>query len=384
MQRNLLYSLTLMLGLLTSGCANPPSLPLQAPHARARFRGTTPDPASHQPAPVGTYRAAAVSGDYVGYPLLEKFIGRMVAEQGYTREYLDGLFSQAHRKQWTIDYMSRQAPVAGGKPHPGAWSRYRAKFLDEQHIAKGAAFWRLYAESLRQASERYGVPPEYIMGIMGVETFYGGNVGHHRVIDALVTLAFDYPRRAAYFTEELANFLIMARDEGVDPSQPVGSFAGAMGLGQFMPGSFSRWAVDFDGNGRRDLWNPEDAIGSIANYFAQHGWRSTEPVATPAVASDPVAETLESGFDKRYPLASLAKVGIRPVKTCPTDEARLLRLSTHKGQEYWLGHENFHVLTRYNNSTHYAMAVHQLAQAIKERYTGAALPNKGAAKAYTR
>lgn len=317
---------------------------------------------------MGQYRAATVSGDYAGYPALEQFIERMAGQSGYSKEYLNGLFSQAHRKQWTIDYMNRQAPVPGAKPSLGSWSRYRDKFLDEQHIGKGAVFWSRHADALRQASERYGVPAEVIMGIMGVETMFGGNMGNHRVIDALTTLAFDYPRRADYFTEELANFLLMARQEGFDPSQPVGSFAGAMGLGQFMPGSFLRWAVDFDGDSRCNLWDAEDAIGSIANYFAQHGWRPGEPVVTPAVASDPVAETLESGFDKRYPLASLTRVGIHPVQACPVDEVRLLRLSTRKGNEYWLGHENFYVLTRYNNSTHYAMAVYQLAQAIKARY----------------
>lgn len=368
----------LLLGLLLlSSCASQPPTP-SVPPEWAKSGGTADAPKAPPatpklPAPVGYYRAATVTGDYAGYPALTQFIERMVSEHGFNREYLNGLFSQARRKQWTIDYMNQQAPVpsGGSKPRPGGWTTFCARFLDEQHIAKGAAFWRQHAQALQQASERYGVPPEYVLGIMGVETIYGGNVGNHRIIDALTTLAFDYPRRADYFTQELTDFLTMARSEGFDPSQPVGSFAGAMGLGQFMPGSFLRWAVDFDGDGRRNLWDPEDAIGSIANYFAEHGWRPAEPVATPAVAGSPAVQNLEAGFDTHYNLATLAGAGVRPLQACPANEdLRLLRLRAKSGDEYWLGHQNFYVITRYNNNTYYAMTVHQLAQAIKARYMG--------------
>lgn len=381
MKRRLTPLLVLALGLsLLAGCAG------QTAKGRANA-ATAPQGATSNPADadivrlpqIGGYRASSVSGDYAGYAALERFIDRMASRHGYTREYLNGLFSQVHRKQWTIEYMNRQAPPSAptpgfvGKPSTGGWSRYRAKFLDEQHIGKGAAFWAQHADALQKASERYGVPPEYIMGIMGVETIFGANMGKDRVIDALSTLAFDYPRRAEYFTEELANFLVMARKEGIDPAQPVGSFAGAMGLGQFMPGSFLRWAVDFDGDGRCNLWNPKDAIGSIANYFAAHGWRPSEPVVTPAVASKAIVDSMEYGFDTHYSLTALIQAGVQPLQSCPVEDVRLLRLSTHGGTEYWLGHQNFYVLTRYNNSTHYAMAVHQLAQAIKERYKGVVL-----------
>jgi membrane-bound lytic murein transglycosylase B len=320
-----------------------------------------------RPAPVGPYHARTLTGDYAGYPTLERFIERMAARHGYAREYLYGLFSQAQRKQWTLDYLSRQ-PQPGAKPRPGGWSRYRAQFLTEKHISTGAAFWSRHAGALRQASARYGVNPEHIMGIMGVETVYGGNVGNHRIIDALTTLAFDFPRRAEYFTEELESFLVMAREEGMDPSAPVGSYAGAMGLGQFMPSSFLRYAVDFDGDGRRDLWNPEDAIGSIASYFAGHGWRSGQPVVSPAVVDGPEAGGLESGYDKQYPLSFLSSHGVRPTYYYPgLESARLLRLSAADGDEYWLGYDNFYVITRYNHSAYYAMAVYQLGQAIKTR-----------------
>ncbi|TAN50510.1 MAG: lytic murein transglycosylase B [Methylococcaceae bacterium] len=376
--RNPLPIQKLMLGLLLlTGCATQqPMTPI--PPEWAKTGGTadasgTAKTINRQATPVGHYRAATVTGDYAGYSDLNRFIERMVNEQGFSREYLNGLFSQAHRKQWTIDYMNKQAPVpsGGAKPRAGGWTTFCARFLDEQHIAKGAAFWRQHAQALQRASERYGVPPEYVLGIMGVETIYGGNVGNHRIIDALTTLAFDYPRRAEYFTQELTDFLLMARNEGFDPSQPVGSFAGAMGLGQFMPGSFLRWAVDFDGDGRRNLWDPEDAIGSISNYFAEHGWRPSEPVATPAIANSPVVQNMEAGFDTHYNLTTLTAAGVRPVQACPVnDDLRLLRLRAKSGDEYWLGHQNFYVITRYNNNTYYAMTVHQLAQAIKARYMG--------------
>jgi membrane-bound lytic murein transglycosylase B len=361
--------------LLVAGCAHQQSTntgkyPPRSPQRPAKIPAVPPVPESSRGfgSPDGRYAARYITGDYAGYPALERFIDKMVSRYGYSREYLYGLFSDARRKQWTLDYLGRE-PKPTAAPRPGAWSRYRAKFLTEKHISAGASFWARHASALRQAQARYGVGPEYILGIMGVETIYGGNVGNHRIIDALTTLAFDYPRRAAYFSEELENFLLMARDEGFDPSQPVGSYAGAMGLGQFMPSSFLKFAVDFDGDGRKDLWNPVDAIGSIANYFAGHGWRPGEPVVAPAIVSSPAARGLQCGLDTRYPLASLASYGIRPAAISPrAGSVRLLRLSTDSGDEYWIGYDNFYVITRYNHSTHYAMAVHQLAEAVKQRY----------------
>lgn len=316
----------------------------------------------------GHYAAAGLSGDYAGYPEAERFIDTMVTQHGFSREYLYGLLSQAQRKQWTIDYMNREKPTV--KPKPGGWTRYRAKFLDDQHIAAGAAFWSRHAAALERARQEYGVNPEHILGIIGVETIYGANLGNHRIIDALSTLAFDYPRRADYFTGELESFLIMSRQLRLDPSRPKGSFAGAMGLGQFMPSSFLKYAVDFDGDGRKDLWNPEDTVGSIANYFAAFGWRPGEPVVSPAILAGNQAAGLETGFDTRYSLATLASYGIQPKLDHPAETVSLLRLSTTDGDDYYVGYPNFYVITRYNHSTYYAMAVHQLGQAIKRRYRG--------------
>jgi len=331
----------------------------------------SPDAHSALPtAAPGRHGASRVGGDYAGYPALDAFILRVASQHGFPRDYLNGLFSKAQRKQWTLNYMNRQAGPSGAEPSPGAWSRYRAKFLTERHIGGGVDFWRRHSAALQRAGESYGVPPEYIVGIIGVETQYGRNVGNHRVLDALTTLAFDYPRRADYFAEELEHFLVMSRQERFDPLQPVGSFAGAMGLGQFMPGSFLRWAVDFDRDGRRNLWEPDDAIGSVANYFAQHGWKRGEGVVTRAQTHG--APGLETGFDTRYTVGQLASHGIQPSAPITAGEPlELLRLRADSGDEYWLGHPNFYVITRYNHSTHYAMAVHQLAQAVKQRYYGA-------------
>jgi membrane-bound lytic murein transglycosylase B len=196
-------------------------------------------------------------------------------------------------------------------------------------------------------------------------------MGKHRVVDALATLAFDFPRRSAFFTDELAAFLVMARDEGFDPFGPRGSYAGAMGYGQFMPSSFHSWAVDFDGDGRRDLWNPVDAIGSVANYFASHGWRTGEPVVVGARVEGQEAGLMKTGFDTSYSLESLGNRGIRPAGSTSGDRnVSLIELDAAGGYQYWLGLDNFYVITRYNHSSYYAMAVHQLAQAVRERHGG--------------
>jgi membrane-bound lytic murein transglycosylase B len=316
----------------------------------------------------GTSGAGASSGPSRGGFLnnlaAQQFIDRMVAK-GFDRAELTRTLGRAERKQWIIDEMDRAAPRPSDRP-TGSWTRYRAKFLTDANISNGAAFWDRHAGTLARAEAQYGVPAQFIVGILGVETRWGAYMGKTRIIDALATLAFDYPRRSAYFTEELEQFLVMTRDEGMDPFQPVGSFAGAMGLGQFMPGSFHKWAVDFDGDRHRNLWDVEDAIGSVANYFASHGWRRGEPVAVPARAANAVAT--KAGFDTRYSLASLQAEGITPVNavTAP-GEVSLLRLDVGTGYDYWIGFHNFYVITRYNHSTNYAMAVYQLGQAIKAR-----------------
>ncbi|WP_058555312.1 lytic murein transglycosylase B [Thiohalocapsa sp. ML1] len=306
------------------------------------------------------------TGPYAGRADVETFIDHMQAK-GYTRAELVSVFSRVRPDDWIIEYMNRQWRPSSG-PN-GAWTRYRARHITSDMLAKGTAFWNQHAAELERASKQYGVPPEYIVAIIGIETKWGGYMGKHRIIDALATLAFDYPRRAEYFTGELQNYLIMARQEGMDPFQPVGSFAGAMGYGQFMPSSYLAYAVDFDGNGRRDLWNRVDAIGSVAHYFKQHGWKTGEPVTTRVSSASPGA--LETGFRSSYPVSRLQAMGYRaPVSLSADKRVSLLQLDAAGGYEYWFGFDNFQTITKYNNSTYYAMTVHQLAEALRARRGG--------------
>ena len=359
----------LSLSLLLYGCSQPAIKP-HAPASPNQAQTPQQVPADLRPfATVGNYHANQLAGDYGQYPELKSFIQRMVEKHGFQASYLNGLFSTAKRKQWTLDYLAKSDQGLKGKPAKGGWSRYRAQFLDDRHINSGLSFWQKHQSSLQRASQQYGVPAEYILGIMAVETTFGSFVGNHKVLDALTTLSFDYPRRASFFQSELENYLLMARSEGLDPGQPVGSFAGAMGLGQFMPSSFLKWAVDFNGDGRRDLWNPEDAIGSIAHYFAEHGWQNQQPVVTPTRGPFRPIEQLEPGIEPHYPLTTLVEAGIEPAEPLQCDyPLRLLLLRHQNHDQYLLGHPNFYVITRYNHSTHYAMAVHELAQSFKSKF----------------
>lgn len=367
----LLTPCAVLLSLGLTACAGPdnriapPTLTNPAVSAQAN-RLAARDGADRAKAAVGQYRAQRMSGDFADYASLQHFVDQMVKKHGFEREYLLGLFSQARRKNWTLDYLAKSDQGLKGKPSAGGWSRYRQKFVDERHLGAGVDFARRHRATLQRASRQYGVPEGYILGILAVETTFGSFVGNHRVLDALTTLGFDYPRRGDFFRSELESFLVMTRDEGVDPAKPVGSFAGAMGLGQFMPSSFQKWAVDFNGDGRRDLWNPEDAIGSVANYFAQHGWQPGQPVTTPLQAKGAVK--LEPGIDNQYTLAALEQAGLQPTVPCGDQQPlRLLQLRYTDYDQYLIGHPNFYTITRYNHSTYYAMTVHELAQEFKRR-----------------
>lgn len=316
---------------------------------------------------VGNYHASRLTGDYAGYKSTKSFIKKMDRQYGFDRSYLNGLFSQADRREGVLRIMNRYTGVKGPVSR-GAWSRYRKKFLNEGRIAKGAAFWARNRHALQRAEQKYGVPAEFIVAIIGVETLYGGNVGRSPVFDSIATIAFDYPRRSKYFTDELEQFLLMSREERFDPRSKRGSYAGAMGLGQFMPSSFRKYAVDFNGDGRRNLWDPTDAIGSVANYFKGYGWRRGEGVAVRATHSGDRYKTMESGFDSSHSLGSLKRAGVRASAPVSSGNVSLLRFSTYSGDELWLGKHNFYVITRYNHSNRYAMAVYQLAQAVKRRY----------------
>jgi membrane-bound lytic murein transglycosylase B len=215
-----------------------------------------------------------------------------------------------------------------------------------------------------------GVDAQVIVAIIGVETRYGGNTGSHQVLDALATLAFDYPPRSKFFSSELEQYLILAREEDIDVLSTKGSYAGAMGYGQFIPSSYRRFAIDFDQDGRRDLWNsPADIIGSVANYMHVHGWtRGTTVAVRAAVSGDKYQALSEQGLKPQITVQELRRDGITPAAAVPEDaRAVLISLEDEKGPEYWLGMNNFYVITRYNHSQLYAMAVYQLSQAIKEK-----------------
>lgn len=306
-----------------------------------------------------------MGGDFANNPNAQQFIDKMVNKHGFDRQQLQEILSQAKRLDSVLRLMDNQAPTTSVKPPSGpngAWLRYRKKFITPDNVQNGVVFWNQYEDALNRAWQVYGVPPEIIVGIIGVETRWGRVMGKTRILDALATLSFNYPRRAEYFSGELETFLLMARDEQDDPLNLKGSFAGAMGCGQFMPSSYKQYAVDFSGDGHINLWDPVDAIGSVANYFKAHGWVKGDQVA---VMANGQAPGLPNGFKTRYSISQLAAAGLTPQQPLGNhQQASLLRLDVGTGYQYWYGLPNFYTITRYNHSTHYAMAVWQLGQAV--------------------
>lgn len=315
---------------------------------------------------VGNYSAASLGGDFAGNPQLIGFIENLAASNGFDRNYLYGVFSQVRNRD---DVARLWAQSSNDPGTPKGWYAYRDRFVNAANIQRGVEFYQQYAPHLQRAEQIYGVPAEYVVGIMGVETRWGRIFGKHRVIDALVTSALTNQRRSDFFFKELKHYMLMTRSERMDPLAPKGSFAGAMGYGQFMPSSFHSFAVDFDGDGIRDLWNPVDAIGSIANYFAGNGWQRGGMVAVPADVSSDAYASMPDGYKVKYSASSLAAQGITPKYGSGSGEAYLLALTTVPGgyKEPWIGYHNFYTITRYNHSNYYAMAVHLLAQGIRER-----------------
>ena len=303
----------------------------------------------------------AMAGDYEQSPGVTEFIEEMTRDYGFAGETLRELFAKVERKQAILDAISR--PAEKVKP----WKDYRPIFITDKRIEKGVEFWKQNEAALAKAEAEYGVAPQFIVAIIGVETFYGGNTGSWRVMDALSTLAFDYPPRAPFFRKELREFLLLTREEQVDPIQLKGSYAGAMGLPQFMPSSFRAYAVDFDGDGHINIWsNPTDAIGSVASYFKRHGWQAGGAVASRTnVEGDEVAKGLSPGLDPTATVGEMVKFGwtTRDAVDSATP-VTAFRLEGAQGDEYWFGLPNFFVITRYNRSVMYAMAVNQLAEQL--------------------
>ena len=306
--------------------------------------------------------------DYSTRAEVVDYVDGLVAEHGFDRAWLVDVFKGAEKSDEVIRKISKPAEKAL------AWHQYRDIFLTKKRIDLGVEFWKAHADALDAATHRYGVPAEMIAAIIGVETFYGRYLGSHRVIDSLATLAFDYPRRSEFFTGELTQFLLLVREEGKDPFEPVGSYAGAMGYGQFISSSYRNYAVDFDGDGLRDIWtNKTDAIGSVANYFARHGWKGeTPPAVRIEIRDDRVLELADTGLELAHTVGELRKRGaVVPNAVGNAEKAALFTMELAEGKEYWLARHDFYVITRYNRSALYALAVVQLSEAIRSGFENA-------------
>ena len=277
-------------------------------------------------------------------------------------EDVKATLSQAEFQQSIIDKMNRPAEKM-------SWHRYRNIFMKEERIQKGVEFWNEYETVLNRVSQQYKVDPSIIVGIIGVESYFGERKGTYRILDALYTLSFAYPRRAKFFKSELANYLLLAKKENLDVIDTRGSYAGAMGYGQFMPSSYEAYARSYEPNGDRDLMNSvEDAIASVANYFREHRWRMNEPVAQPAIRAEDAGSIPKQSIRPKNNVSYYQQLGYEPSSPISNDEKVSLQVfDAEEGDEYWFTHENFYVITRYNHSPLYALAVFQLSEAIKNK-----------------
>ncbi len=320
---------------------------LSSAPAASAFAETAPRPQSDQP--------------YLQRAEVREFIRDVAARNALNQHQLAGWFTRLTPQQHILNAVSTPAE------RTLTWKQYRPIFLGNERVVGGREFIRQHAEALQRAEKTYGVPVEIIAAIIGVETFYGRHTGKHPILAALSTLAFDYPPRSPFFTKELEAFLILASEEGWNPLDRYGSYAGAMGFPQFIASSYRAYAVDFDGDGRRDLINSvTDAIGSVANYLAVHGWESTAPIAEPwvgAAAGSADVKRLEAkSLKPAVPINDIKAVGFDAWGSRPVS---VMLLDGKNGTETWVGYNNFYVITRYNHSRLYAMAVMQLAQQLK-------------------
>ena len=316
---------------------------------------------------------ASVSiADYSQHPEVGSFIERMVNEHNFDRQQIKNWMAQARYQKSIVDAMSRPAEKVK------TWYDYRKIFITDLRIKRGVEFWQANQQTLKDVSQEYGVDPAIIVSIIGIETNYGRNTGDHRVVDALSTLAFDYytynvkrESRKKFFTTQLEHLFLLAREQKQDPMSLKGSYAGAMGWGQFMPNSYRNYAVDYDNDGLADIWNnPDDVIASVANYFVEHGWKKGQPVATRTlVIGKPDSEELNKLRRPKLNIADLEAKGYKPVANYNKALKAFPILLTGKyGEEYWLGLHNMYVIGRYNPRIKYAMAVYQLSTSIQGRY----------------
>ncbi len=312
---------------------------------------------------------SAWAGDYSTHPKAVEFIDKMVKEHGFKREALQQVLAGAEKKPGILEAIAR--PAEKTKP----WYEYRQIFMGQERIDQGVEFWQQNEAVLSSVSEQYGVEPEVIVAIIGVETRYGRHMGNHRAVDALATLGFDYPPRGAFFVGQLEQLLILAREQNLDPSTLMGSYAGAMGYGQFIPSSYRHYARDHDGDGVADIWaNKGDAIASVANYFKEHGWRLAEPVMHKVALTKPASSfAFNDSARPKTTVAAWRSSGVAISDAVDANKAAtLLMFEQQDGPEYWLGFNNFYAITRYNRSHLYARAVWELSQAVKQAYASRA------------
>lgn len=294
----------------------------------------------------------------------DEFIAQMVKQHNFDVEDLTKILKQSTVSQTILDAISKPAEKKL------TWKKYRNIFIKEKRISEGVEFIKENKAKLQEAETKFGVPIEIITAIIGVETFYGRIAGSYRVVDALNTLAFHYPKRADFFRSEFEQFLLLAREQQFDPLSLKGSYAGAMGMPQFISSSYRHYAIDFDGDNIIDIWNnPNDAIGSVANYFAEHGWQKDKPVTLKVnVAGNKYKKALKKGLKPDIDASDLEKFGVQTTASFEQNEKlKLFEYDQEEYKEYWLAHKNFYVITRYNHSHLYAMAVYQLAMEIKQR-----------------
>lgn len=303
--------------------------------------------------------AAPAFSSFLDQEGVREFIDGMTTREDFNAAELRGLFENVERQEEVLEEITQPAESL-------PWHRYRPIFVTDSRVQAGAEFLRANAEALARAEEEFGVPPEIVTAIIGVETFYGRHKGGYPVLDTLATLAFAYPPRADFFRKELEQFLVLARTEGLDPRSVNGSYAGAMGMPQFISSSYRHYAIDFDDDGQRDLWNSTaDVIGSVASYLERHGWRPGEPIAARVADGGDPAELVHDGLKPQVTPDQLRRTDVE-VSPWPAagQKVSVLELEGSEGAEYWVGWPNFYSITRYNHSALYAMAVFQLAERI--------------------
>lgn len=296
---------------------------------------------------------------------VQYFIRYMVKNHQFKRQELIKLFDQVQLQPQIIESME--------KPYEKKnWDVYKQLFVTDQRVSGGMQFWKENQATLLKAEQQFGVPAHIIVAIVGVETLYGRNQGNYRVIDALSTLAFNYPKRADFFTKELMEYLLLCREQQVSPLEYLGSYAGAIGKPQFMPSSYRYYAVNFSGSPKKDLINDDEAvIASIANYFHKHGWKNQQSIAEPAIIEGSGYKNINTSFKTAsYPLNRLKDAGVKPARMPYNSQGRagLIELTTEKGPEFWLTYPNFYVITRYNTSPQYALAVYLLSLQLQEKW----------------